>query len=104
MAYFTRLAFTISFVTCALGLGAMLGGCGDDFNDRVACSVPSDCGLPADMTERECCSGFCVALAPGCDSGYRYITSEPGFGDCAVSPMCKVSPDLSVPLDKDAGN
>jgi len=99
MAYLARLALTCSFVTCALGLGAVLAGCGEDFNDRVSCTTPADCGLPTDMTERECCGGFCMAVSAGCESGYRYITSEPGYGDCVVAPMCAAKPDMSIPMD-----
>jgi hypothetical protein len=100
MAYLARLS-SLSLLVGALGLVGLagLGGCGEDFNDRVSCTTANDCGLPTDMTERECCGGFCMSVAPGCDSGYRYITSEPGFGDCVVAPMCAVKPDMSIPID-----
>ncbi len=98
MAYLARLSLHLAtFVVLCAAFG--LAGCGEDFNDRVSCATASDCGLPTDMTERECCGGFCMSVAPGCDSGYRYITSEPGFGDCVVAPMCAAKPDMSVPID-----
>jgi hypothetical protein len=95
MAYLARLMMVFSLTAGAFAMT----GCGEDFNDRVSCSTENDCGLPTDMTERECCSGFCMTVAPGCDSGYRYITSEPGLGDCAVAPMCTAKPDQSIPVD-----
>jgi len=93
------LATSLAAWACAFSLS----GCREDFNDRVSCTTAADCGFPTDMTERECCGGFCMAAVggggSGCDSGYRYITSEPGFGDCVVAPMCTPHPDLSVPID-----
>lgn len=99
MAYLARISMSLVTLTCVFALS----GCGEDYNDRVSCTTAEDCGFPTDMTDRECCGGFCMAAigggGSGCDSGYRYITSEPGFGDCVVAPMCPVQPDMSVPID-----
>jgi hypothetical protein len=85
-----------------LGALAASNGCGQDFNDRVACQSASECGVPvtsSDMIVKvECCAGYCAAVSPGCDSAYRYVTSEPGFGDCFAAPMC-IPPDLSITAD-----
>ncbi len=81
-----------------VGVG-VLGGCGDDIMERVACTTATQCGLPTDMTNLACCGGYCVAPSVGCTSGYRYITSEPEFGDCVEGQMCPIAADLSVAAD-----
>ncbi len=95
MAYLTRLA-----LLAVLAGGGVLTGCGDDYNNHVACTTAAECGLPTDMTTAECCGGFCMAVSAGCDSGYRFLTTEPGFGECVVDPMCPAPPaDMAVPID-----
>ena len=82
---------------CLFGLGA--SGCGDEISQLVSCSTASDCPKPLGMVEVECCGGSCVGAAAGCDSGYRFITSEPEVGECAAKVMCAARADMSVAQD-----
>jgi hypothetical protein len=36
----------------------------------------------------ECCGGSCVLSSVGCDSGWRYLTVEPGYGECVATSLC----------------
>ena len=56
---------------------------------------------PAKPWSRSARSGYCVAIAPGCSSNLRYLTTEGGTGDCVDLPMC-IAPDMqspAVPVD-----
>ena len=90
----------------------MMVGCGTDIQAKVACTATSECLAKAgnlfepdaDSTFfAQCCAGFCVMVSPGCDSGLRYLTSEPAFGACATGIMCPAPPDMSTPADMTAG-
>jgi hypothetical protein len=84
-----------------LFLATALGGCGTDVSSKVMCSDASGCIKAAgnlfagdasvDLLP-QCCTGFCVMPSMGCESGFRYLTSTPGFGDCAAEPMCPAPP------------
>jgi hypothetical protein len=98
---------------------SLVAGCGTDIASKVTCGSSKDCltaagtlfaadasvyGLPV------CCNdsggGGMVCLLPintdptlanpnGCDSGFRYLTSEPSFGDCV--PMFSGTNSCMVP-------
>jgi hypothetical protein len=75
-----------------------VAGCGDTFG-KVTCSDDAGCltaagtlfagDASADSLPR-CCGGTCMLPAGGCDSGYRYLTSEPAYGTCAAMPGCSM--------------
>jgi hypothetical protein len=92
-----RLASVAVLLVTVVTLG--LGGCGDDISGRVSCMSAESCGDPTDMSHPECCGGYCVAISPGCTSGYRYITSEPEFGECVETSMCPITADMTVTAD-----
>jgi hypothetical protein len=96
----------------ALGIVAVLSviGCGDVNN--LTCNVDQDCRNQtgtlfqdgsADLLPICCAVGgatakMCALPAGGCDSGYRYMTDAPGYGDCIAAPMCPAPPaDMTVP-------
>ena len=91
-----------------LFLATALAGCGSDISSKVMCSDASSCLKTAgnlfagdasvDLLP-QCCAGFCVMPSMGCDSGFRYLTSAPAFGDCVAEPMCQATttPDLGTP-------
>jgi len=89
---------------------AMGAGCGADINAKIACSTDGDClkasrnlfdiDASADFLP-QCCGSICAVAAIGCDSGYRYLVSAPAVGECAVEPMCKPRPDMSLPSTED---
>jgi hypothetical protein len=90
-----------------IGLSVMIAGCGQDFVGKIACKTDQDCRnqtgtLFTDASDPSllalCCSSVCVLPAGGCDTGYRYLDNDPGYGDCvADDPMCPAMPDLSMP-------
>jgi hypothetical protein len=92
---------------CLIGLTYVASGCGQDFHGKIACTDDKSCvaktgtlfqdgGDPALLPQ--CCSGYCVLPSGGCDTGYRYLNNDPGYGDCvAEDPMCKIPPDMSQP-------
>ena len=78
-------------VTSVTFLGvAAASGCGDDVSDRLACSAASECvvtdGSEAGTLNGECCSGYCMLAAMGCDTGYRYISTDQSAGVCVPTP------------------
>jgi hypothetical protein len=85
----------VGFFCAASFLGV---GCGNNVAPKVSCSDDSLCRRTAspiyDGVDAgpellpHCCSGACMIPSSGCDSGYRYLTSQPALGDCAVSPQC----------------
>src|SRR5581483_11796762 len=84
-----RLLAFASLVLCA---------CGSDVAVKITCAGPSDQATciraladGGDMGKfldfdasvavlPQCCDNLCVVPATGCDSGFRYVTSLPGFG------------------------
>lgn len=98
MSSFSRLGIRLSsaLALCAFFTAA---GCGDEIGTPATCSTAADCNVSDGMFVPECCAGFCVAASPGCDSGYRYVTTEPEIGECVVSPMCPAALDMSIPRD-----
>src|SRR5688572_18390310 len=86
----------LSAASLALMLSA--SGCGDDLEAHVTCSGPADCPQADGFLEVECCSGFCVVATVGCDSGYRYVNSEPVVVECVAASMC-MARDMAVAQD-----
>ncbi len=92
-----------------IGLSLMVAGCGQDFAGKISCKSDEECQkqtgtLFTDASDPAlyavCCSNVCVLPSGGCDTGYRYLDNDPGYGDCvAEDPMCPVMPmpDLSMP-------
>jgi hypothetical protein len=83
-------------VAIAIALG--LGGCGNSLA-HVSCSATADCVAPAmslAASHVECCGGSCVLSSVGCDSGWRYLTVEPGYGECVSVAVCAPL-DMSLP-------
>jgi hypothetical protein len=97
-----------------------VAGCGQDFVGKISCSTNAEClsaaaGLFDDASPASalpmCCGGICVLPAGGCEPqpsdniGYRYLTNDPGYGNCvSADPMCPIAPeppDLSVPVVQD---
>jgi len=93
----------IATVFAFLALGA--SGCGDDISSAVSCNTFTDCPrplggeVPGERLDVECCAGTCVVVAIGCDSGYRFVTSEPEVGSCVAAPLCDSQMDMSVAED-----
>lgn len=89
-------------------LTAALSGCGSDVASKIMCNTGDDTaclkagGSLFDQDASvfalpQCCSGVCVMASPGCDTGFRYLTSQPSFGECATMVMmCKTAPDMSA--------
>jgi hypothetical protein len=90
-----------------------VAGCGSDVASKLMCSddatclkasgsLYSDVDASVDQLPR-CCNSVCVVMSLGCDKGFRYLTSQPGLGDCVAEPMCKLPPvqDLSMPSQTD---
>jgi hypothetical protein len=81
----------------AIAIGLVFAGCGNSLA-HVSCSANADCLAPAmslSASRVECCGGSCVLASVGCDSGWRYLTVEPGYGECVSTAMC-------APLDMGA--
>jgi hypothetical protein len=93
---FARGLRLLSAASLALMLSA--SGCGDDLEAHVSCSGPADCPQADGFLDVECCSGFCVVATVGCDSGYRYVNSEPVVVECVAAAQCMVR-DMAVPQD-----
>lgn len=85
-------------------------GCGDEVVGQKSCTTDEDClKIAGDVynadsgkgTPPECCNKVCVVQAGGCESGYRFLTTLPGYGACVSDPMCPaVQQDLTVsPVD-----
>jgi hypothetical protein len=102
-----RLLALASLVLCA---------CGSDVATQITCAGPSDQATCIHVLDGgdmgkfldfdasvavlpQCCNNVCVVPASGCDFGYRYVTSLPGFGDCVAEPMCPETQDLATPAD-----
>src|SRR5436190_2208690 len=82
-----------------LALGVTAAGCSDAISQRVSCNTATECPMPrgpadAGLLYPECCAGYRVVSTPGCDTGYRFVTSEPEVGECAAEPMCTAGPDM----------
>jgi hypothetical protein len=79
----------------------------------LSCTTDTDCrtagrlgGLFPDGSAPElfpvCCDSVCALPAGGCDSGFRYLTDGPGYGDCITDPMCVLpAGDMSMPATTD---
>ena len=97
----------------AVALSLVVAGCGNDLVGKITCSTDNDCRTPEKVGSLfdfdagdpallpQCCSGACVLPAGGCDTGYRYLNNDPGYGDCVKEdPMCPAPmplPDMSMP-------
>jgi hypothetical protein len=91
-----------------IALSLVVAGCGQDFQGKTSCSSNNDCLAKAstlfsdaapvdDSLLPMCCSQVCVLPSGGCDTGYRYLTSDPGYGDCVKEdPMCPALPDMAM--------
>jgi hypothetical protein len=93
----------------------LLAACGSDVATKITCAGPQDQATCIQILDGgdmgkfldfdasagvlpQCCDNLCVVPATGCDSGYRYVTSLPGFGECVAAPMCpEMGQDLSQP-------
>jgi hypothetical protein len=104
MCAMRRFQLALAFVS-SLALATLTAGCGDTFDAQVSCSDDTTCLTKAGSlfvgdsgvnTLPLCCGGVCVLPSGGCDSGYRYLTSEPAFGTCALMPGCPSMPDMSM--------
>ena len=98
----------------AVALSLVVSSCGEDFVGQIKCNTDSDCrtsdklGMLFDTDAGDpallpmCCSSTCVLPAGGCDTGYRFLDNDPGYGDCVPKdPMCPAPmqmPDLSMPM------
>jgi hypothetical protein len=97
---------------------ALAGSACSSVKGQVSCSSDGDCLTAANtgtggasplfpdgaaMNAPVCCNNTCVLpVNPGCDSGFRYLTSAPGYGDCVPAgpiEMCIGTPDLGIPVD-----
>jgi hypothetical protein len=105
MPAIARIVSLLSAVTLAAGLA----GCGSDVASKIMCDSAASClkasgSLYSDVDASvdqlpQCCSNVCVVASLGCDHGFRYLTSQPGLGDCvATDPMCpaQAKPDLGT--------
>jgi hypothetical protein len=88
-----------------IGLSFLLSACGDNVSKKVSCTDSKSCvskssslfidgGDPALWPV--CCGGFCILPSAGCDSGERYMTSGPTYGECTEMPLC-ASTDMAMP-------
>jgi hypothetical protein len=103
MRALNRTLYTLSLI----GLALVGVGCGQDFVGKISCTDDKSClaqtgTLFSDGSMDfwpQCCGGFCVLPAGGCESGYRYLNNDPGYGECAENPGCPAPPamDLSMP-------
>ena len=88
-----------------IGTGLAVSGCGQDFVAKISCTDDKGCQTQTgtlfsdgsvDFLPR-CCAGFCVLPAGGCDSGFRYLDNDPGYGECVVDPGCPAGPpDMTI--------
>lgn len=93
-----------------LGCAALaMVACGDEVVGQKSCSTDNDCiKIAGDVYNADtgvgnppqCCNKVCVlqvAGGGGCESGYRFLTTLPGYGACVAEPMCStVERDLTV--------
>jgi hypothetical protein len=102
-----RLLYTLSLI----GLSSVVSGCGQDFVGKIACTTAQSCvsqtgTLFADGSTDflpQCCGGYCVLPSGGCDSGFRFLDNDPGYGACVPTPssgsVCPAGPpppDMSM--------
>ncbi len=89
-----------------VGLSFIVTGCGQDFVGKQACTDAKSCiskagslipGDAGELTLPQCCGGYCVLPAGGCDTGYRYLDNDPGYGTCTEMNFCPAQPDMSMP-------
>lgn len=83
-----------------VAIALLLAACGDNLA-HVQCTSGADCILPSMslfLSRVECCGGSCILASVGCDSGWRYLTVEPGYGECVATTMCGAL-DMSIPRD-----
>lgn len=75
---------------------AAASGCGD-VEPQVKCSTDDSCvqlagnlfaGDASTETLPVCCAGQCVVPAGGCETGFRFLTNEPGYGACVTETTC----------------
>lgn len=91
-----------------IGFGFVVSGCGQDFVSKISCSTDAQCQtqtgtLFADGSADflpQCCAGFCVLPSGGCDSGYRYLDNDPGYGACVVDPGCPAPPAMDLSMQQ----
>jgi hypothetical protein len=100
------LNLTLSLLS-VVALSFVVSGCGQDFVGKISCTDAKTCmskakglfdvdaGDPSLFPQ--CCGGYCMMPAGGCDSGYRYLDNDPGYGACTEMNFCPPSPDLSMP-------
>ncbi len=108
----------LTSVMCSSLFSLALTGCGDEVTDHLPCSAASECVISTHLSggqaATECCAGYCVTTAIGCDTGYRYIRSDRDVGECVPTATCptvmreadmSVAEDLSGPIteEPDAG-
>jgi hypothetical protein len=90
-------------------LSLLLGYCPADPSNspsqNVSCSIDKDCRTPdhlgslfqdgGDATLLPvCCKPICLLPAGACDTGYRYLTSEPSYGACVAVSDAQTCPPL----------
>jgi hypothetical protein len=103
MAYPTQKIVTVAAMF--LGL-AFASGCQKNYDKSATCQTVKDCPRNGAATDfqvpavADCCSGFCVAEAPGCaGTGLRYLVGNAsgnvGVGDCVSESICKA--DFATP-------
>jgi hypothetical protein len=89
-----------------------LAGCGD-YEAKVSCSSQQSCialagslyaGDASPDTLPQCCNGFCVVRAGGCDSGYRYLDNDPAPAACVVELTCGAPPSNDMSMSKPAAD
>ena len=107
-----RALYRILGLFSVVTLASITAGCGSDVASKIMCSTDADClkatGSLYTMVDAsvdqlpKCCASACVSISIGCDTGYRYLTSQPGLGDCTATPLCPVAPlDMSVAAHPD---
>ena len=94
----------------------LCAACGSDVAIKITCNDQATCIRALDGGDLgkfldfdasvavlpQCCNNVCVAPANGCDSGFRYVTSLPGYGECVAAPMCpEMGQDLEAPSPRD---
>ncbi len=94
----SRIIF-IAFITI---VAITLASCGAELRGKISCTGDEACTTSdAAAISASCCGGSCVVEAVGCESGLRYLTTEPAVGTCVASAVCAVDRDMSVALPPD---
>ena len=95
-------------------LAPVVAGCGSDVKQQLSCNTSQDCLTAAgtlfapDSSAQflpQCCGGTCQVESVGCESGFRFLNSQPLVGNCVPESMamCKL-PDMSMPEDLSSSN